>query len=92
LAYHSKRSKVYHTQSGCPVGKGLKKKNRCAGTGGKKMCNFCKTSGKGIRRKGFRRIRNAKKAKRRRDGGRVSGTKELLFNRDTMKVETIENI
>jgi len=68
LAYHSKRSKVYHTQSGCPVGKAIKKKNKIAGTGGKKMCNFCKVTGKGKPKKGTKKAKKkkARKAKRRR--------------------------
>jgi len=69
LAYHSKRSKVYHTQNNCPVGKAVKKRNRLPGTGGKKMCNFCKMAGKGMAKKGKKRTvrkKMAKKAKRRR--------------------------
>lgn len=45
MAYHSKRSKVYHSLHKCPIGKSIRKKNRIIGTGGKKMCNFCKTAG-----------------------------------------------
>ncbi len=47
MAFYSKRSKIYHTNTKCPVGKAVKKRNRILGTGGRKMCNFCKTAGKG---------------------------------------------
>lgn len=63
MAYHSKRSKVYHTLPSCPVGKAVGKKNRIAGSGGKKMCNFCKTAGKPKKGKKAKKV---KKAKRRR--------------------------
>ncbi len=67
MAYHSKRSKVYHTLNNCPVGKAIKKKNRLMGTGGKKMCNFCKTAGKvKVGKKKTVKKKKAKKAKRRR--------------------------
>jgi len=62
LAFYSKRSKVYHTKPNCPVAKAVKKKNRIQGTGGRKLCNFCKTLGKG--KKVVKKARKVKKARR----------------------------
>ena len=66
MAFYSKRSKVYHTDPRCPVGKAVKKKNRIPGKGGRKMCNFCKTAGKGkVKAKPKRKVKRAKRPKRR---------------------------
>ncbi len=69
MAFYSKRSKVYHTNPKCPVGKAVKTKNRIQGTGGRKMCNFCKTLGKGKmvkKAKPKRVVKKARRPKRRR--------------------------
>ena len=68
MAFYSKRSKVYHTDARCPVAKAVKKKNRIPGKGGRKMCNFCKTMGKGkkVKVKKTRKVKRAKRVKRRR--------------------------
>lgn len=68
MAFYSKRSKVYHVNPRCPVGKAVKKKNRIQGKGGRKMCNFCKTMGKGkkVTGKRTRKVKRAKRVKRRR--------------------------
>lgn len=64
MAFYSKRSKVYHTKPTCPVAKAVKKKNRIQGTGGRKLCNFCKTMGKGKKVKTVKKARKVKRAKR----------------------------
>ncbi len=69
MAFYSKRSKVYHTKPTCPVAKAVKKKNRIQGKGGRKLCNFCKTMGKGKpvkKTKKAKRVKRAKKVRRRR--------------------------
>lgn len=66
MAFYSKRSKVYHTKPTCPVAKAVKKKNRIQGKGGRKLCNFCKTMGKGKPVKKTRKVKRAKKVRRRR--------------------------
>ena len=66
MAFYSKRSKVYHTDARCPVGKAVKKKNRIPGKGGRKMCNFCKTMGKAKPVKRAKKAKKAKRAKKRR--------------------------
>jgi hypothetical protein len=63
LAFYSKRSKVYHTKPTCPVAKAVKKPNRVKGTGGRKLCNFCKTTGKG---KVVKKVKRVRKVKRKR--------------------------
>ncbi|MGB2698089.1 MAG: hypothetical protein WBD28_09580 [Candidatus Zixiibacteriota bacterium] len=64
MAFYSKRSKVYHTKPNCPVGKAVKKNNRIQGKGGRKLCNFCKTTGKGKMVKKATPKRKVKKATR----------------------------
>lgn len=66
MAFYSKRSKVYHTKPNCPVGKAVKKKNRIQGKGGRKLCNFCKTVGKGkVKAKPKKKVMRARRPKRR---------------------------
>lgn len=69
MAFYSKRSKVYHINPRCPVAKAIKKKNRIQGKGGRKLCNFCKTMGKGKKvkkAKPRRKVKRTRRPKRRR--------------------------
>lgn len=43
MAYHSKKSSVYHLYKTCHVGNNIEKENFVSGTGGKTLCNVCKT-------------------------------------------------
>jgi hypothetical protein len=48
------------------VGKAVKKKNRIQGKGGRKLCNFCKTAGKGkAKAKPKRKVKRVRRPKRR---------------------------
>ena len=42
-AYHSVRSPIHHIYDDCFVGNNIEAENRRLGTGGKRICNFCKS-------------------------------------------------
>lgn len=42
MAYHSKKSGVYHDDPNCTLGNKIEKKNRRNGTGGNRRCKRCK--------------------------------------------------